>query len=272
MNEEQTEKKPLETSEHIVAFIDILGASEMIEHKSDETLNIIHEAYSTMMGLYKKLENIFGNSPFGIKIFSDNIVIFAPINNENDIDGENQSDLEEALFYILMVTILIQAELFNKGILVRGGITKGAFFNDPLIIWGKALVRSVYIEKEIAIYPRIVIDPDLLSQLDDISKLTKGSIIKRDTDTLYFTNYLSKEILKLANVLKNPRVYLNEKIQIYKEKYDLVKTLKVQQKLLWHRNYLESTLDEIKDIEYGETLIEQGFKRLENNIPQIEKK
>ena len=54
-----------------------------------------------------------------------------------------------------------------SGYAVRGGIAKGDLVHRGSIIYGPALNVAYRIEKEIAIYPRVIVDKELAQQLPD---------------------------------------------------------------------------------------------------------
>ena len=146
---------PLETTEYIVSFIDILGATEMIKNDQDKYLDLIHESYRKTLSFIEKSNN--HNIPIVCKIFSDNIVLARPVNDNIDL----------AFLRVVQFSAYLQFQLATKDILVRGGITKGKFYHDDVMVWGTALVDSANLEKEKAIYPRIIIDPELIQELID---------------------------------------------------------------------------------------------------------
>ena len=220
----------LKTSEYVVAFIDILGASAMIKDKPDETLNIVHKRYEQSIEFY---EQAFGKlkSALNVRIFSDNIVLFCDCKKIPAI---------EALKIITMLTSIIQINFLNDDILLRGGITKGDFFADDIMIWGNALVKAYDIESNIAIYPRIVIDPDLIADTklfltqDEKTAKFKKEYISQDRDGLCFVNYLH-----ITKALKKPEFGC----LLFSEKaFDMVvkntNNTKVVQKMNWHLQYI----------------------------------
>lgn len=80
-------QKKIQTDEYVVAFIDILGASEMIKKDADGSLRRIHKIYDKARRMYKKFTDYpnAGKEFLTIRIFSDNIVIAAPTSKEGSL-------------------------------------------------------------------------------------------------------------------------------------------------------------------------------------------
>ena len=81
-------KATLTTEEYMVAFIDVLGASNKIKNDSAGSLNTVHRVYEKALKLYKEQLLFERHTTFDeddtvetirIKIFSDNIVLYTRI-------------------------------------------------------------------------------------------------------------------------------------------------------------------------------------------------
>jgi hypothetical protein len=59
-----------------------------------------------------------------------------------------------------------QRNLLQKKIYVRGGIADGQCYCDDHVIFSKALIKAYKLETEIAKYPRIVIEKNILTYLN----------------------------------------------------------------------------------------------------------
>ena len=216
------------TRDAIVAFIDMLGASKQITKNVDESLIKMHSAYDIAMKLYEKLP-IAKQELIKVRIFSDNIVIYA-------FCGEGGA---RASFYaVTKFAALIQTKFAQMGILLRGGIARGSFFADDLMIWGQALVDAYSLEDTISIFPRVVIHPDIVEALIRTDSID-FEWLSQDTDGLWFVDYINQKTIKgyrLDLVLCHGKCL--EDIMNNED------GLKVAQKMHWHRNYLESKFTE----------------------------
>ena len=113
--------KEYHATEHIVAFIDILGASEKIKQNATESLNTVHFVYEESLRkaeIIYSSEEVKGIKPI-VRIWSDNIVVAVPIIDNNYLG---------ALFSIIVLSTVIQSEFLAHNYLVRGGISVGDFF------------------------------------------------------------------------------------------------------------------------------------------------
>ena len=209
-----------------VAFIDILGCRDMMRKDSEESLNRVHRIYVGACEGYKKFANSQSLCMPDIKIFSDNIVLSI---NE-DIHGEF------ALSNLILAAAVFQLKFLEEGILVRGGITKGDFFSDKIMLWGNALARAYQLESELAIYPRIIVDPKYALEFKILPAIKNRKLIKEDIDGIHLINYLNliyslnaeecRKLIEESNVLL---VGLNNNDS-------------KNQKLGWHKNYTSTYL------------------------------
>lgn len=217
----------LKTKNCVLAYIDILGAKEMIKKDIDGSLNIVHEVYQASLELYKKLfsERIL----FNISIFSDNIVIAGGV--------ESEAHLGNAFKIIQIMTAIIQGNFLFRGLLCRGAITYGKFFKDSVMIWGGALVRAYTLESSVAIYPRIIIDPELVGNLHIFPSGPEYSPywLKQDIDGLLYVDYLKESFIKDFDVV------LLKELGAYDERLiECGNDIKIMQKNIWQINYVKS--------------------------------
>lgn len=181
-----------------------------------------------------------------MKIFSDNIVISVPRKGESG---------HGAFCAIAMISAIIQVQFLKHGLLTRGGIASGSYFVDDMMAWGMALVKAHGLESGIAVYPRIVIDPELIGELDLVnpnSKFTKTQEwIEQDADGIFMIDYLNK-------YLRNKEILILSLVNLADSKvveYCNKNNIKVCQKWLWFLNYIKEKLiyeDETKDDETEE--------------------
>ena len=161
-----------------VAFIDVLGSSKAIKNNANESLNAIHIAYDETIVQFKKYHSEHMNEP-KVDIFSDNIILSNEI-----VDGKE----ERAFFSIIFFSALLQMNMWINNLLVRGGISCGNFFSDERMIWGNALIQAYKLEGQIAIYPRIIVEPEIAEIIKSIMKPEKGKLLCEDFDGIYFVD------------------------------------------------------------------------------------
>ena len=218
----------------VIAFLDILGGKQLIEQNADESLKLVYKSYTEAIKRYKTMVDTKFVLP-KINIFSDNITVSFCID-------DNFNNCFECIMSVILFCIIITAQFWANGLLIRGGITLGYCFSDDFMVWGKALVRAYEIESTIAIYTRIVIDPFADDIFDFLTNSKHKKLICRDFDGLYFIDiFYMQQHHEFLPFLEN-LIHDNEK-RI--DKLD-DKNLKERQKLRWLQNYYYEKYDYIK--------------------------
>ena len=221
----------LKTSDYIVAFIDILGSKQRIKDDCDGSLNVVHNVYEKSLALFGDLfkERV----KFHVSIFSDNIVIATKVENEKLLQWYFQTTH-------FMAAILQGNFLFNN-LLVRGAITRGSFYCDDLMVWGKALVQAYTLESSVAFYPRIIVDPNLIGEMGlTVQKNDEHYWLIQDVDGMFYLDYLQ------AKYIKNFRHMILSELERYDDR--IIKALdmpNVAQKVIWHLEYIKKKAAEV---------------------------
>lgn len=221
------------TTKSIVAFIDVLGSTEAIMKDADKSLQMMHDAYSEAIDLYQSLFDKERRIKPNAKIFSDNIVV--------SVSREGESG-HGAFCAVAMISAIIQVQFLKHGFLTRGGIASGSFFVDNMMVWGTALVKAHDLENNLALYPRIIVDPDLICDLkiaDPKCIFVKcKEWIEQDTDNFFMISYLNKYLL-------NKEIFIIKLMGLAEDnivKYNSEGKLKACQKWLWFSNYIKEKL------------------------------
>ena len=116
------------------------------------------------------------------------------------------------------------------------------FFVDDMMVWGTALVNAHNLENNLALYPRIIIDPKLIGDL----KLADPNCIfvkckewiEQDADGFFMINYLNKYLL-------NKEIFIIKLMGMAEDnivKYNAEGKMKACQKWLWFSNYIKEKL------------------------------
>lgn len=161
----------IETENRIVCFLDILGFSEIIKeydiNEDSSALQKIQKAFKEAIFSLKsalKISQKQDASEFlEYKVFSDNICISIPY-------FENEPDFMSNFATITLYVRLLQNALASHGFLVRGGIACGSYYADDNFIFSGGLVKSYLLESKKAIYPRVLIDSDIIIRLSTYEK------------------------------------------------------------------------------------------------------
>lgn len=180
--------------DRIVAFIDILGFRSMIgetinKDGRDETQKIgdIYDAYKTIEQIWSD-KDILDKSK-QVTIFSDSIVVSVRAKHESEI-----------FWTLLEIKHLIMA-LIWRGILVRGSVVRGKLIHEPEKVFGPALVEAYVLESKAALYPRIILDRDIVLSAGEAKAQQHSSkqemkyvesLLEKDSDGMYYVDYFFK--------------------------------------------------------------------------------
>ena len=174
----------------VVLYCDILGFSEKVSLNENAENQQIFDDIKTSIDNGVKIVKSFINLPndeiknkFRYKLFSDNLYVSFSYSNNDDLD------FAKSFWLLLFVTRAYQEAMLLKGILIRGGISFGNDYCDDNLIFSPALIKAYKIESEQAVFPRIIIDSEI------IEKFKKG---------IPLLDFM-KESLHCINPLKNWR-------------------------------------------------------------------
>lgn len=135
-----------------VGFIDILGFKNLVLSSEEEYIaNIFVEIEKKV----NESKRDFSFIDIYFKIMSDSIVVAC------------DEKYKGAFAAVSLCCMNVQEYLLEKGILVRGGISYGDFWNNKEIMFGRGLVKAYELENDFAIYPRIIVDSFLLKRFKD---------------------------------------------------------------------------------------------------------
>lgn len=206
-----------ETSNHIIAYLDILGAKDIICNDNNfdflNHLNMFMEdaIEESRGGVFPREEKIY------IKIFSDNILLAIEL-KENDEQRENK-------IAILFNTVAnIYNEILRYGYLMRGAIVEGEFFHNDIIVYGKGLVEAVHLEEKEADVPRILVRVK-------VSESNSYHYLMQDADGEFFLN-----IFHLCNAFDDVAFKINLLELLKKHKNNE----KIKAKIMWMIDYFNS--------------------------------
>lgn len=247
------------------AFIDVLGFSEHIENKitNDKESQEFMQDVEKVINYFKYEKNSFLNQyntpdelngvQYDYTWISDTFVI--TINYNGNCTNKHLSGV---LISLLSLTISQVYHFFARkyGLLLRGAITSKYTF------LGKGIAEAAKLEKEIAIYPRVIFAEDVISD-DIISYIVlmhndnNLNIVSKDFDGWYFVNYIASlqdlppmigEAKKSMNEIDLNEMAKLDKIETIKSYSQIIdnglkeKNLKIRSKYLWLKEYFNKVL------------------------------
>jgi hypothetical protein len=185
----------VDTEPRIVAFLDILGFSSIIEeYDNDYTSNLLNDLHETLEQAVKVSIEAFTDPKIKsdlkdyleYRMFSDCICISLPY-----IDFGN--DFHIQFHSLAHVVKSYQFAMMQKGFFIRGGISMGSYFADKNMIFSGGLVNAYKIETSVK-NPIIAIDDKILNRLSKNYKENTKSLF---FDDLFVTHTYDPQILFL---------------------------------------------------------------------------
>lgn len=133
--EDISENKSIELSNHVVAFLDILGFKALIKN---EDLKFIADKYRELLKIIEKAVAHVNNNTCKYYVFSDSIMLIS-----NDDSEDAFLDLIRFAWRVLQLSIFYKLP-------IRGGISYGKiYFNESKNIFiGQAIVDAVQLESK----------------------------------------------------------------------------------------------------------------------------
>ena len=233
----------------LVAFIDILGFSQMVADA--EQVNRIFDAV-VQLDEYTAgfLKNAILDQQTRIddpqySFFSDCVVVSCA-----DVPHNYE------LFFNYLATL--SYTMIESGILIRGGVTLGPLIHDARVMFGGGMIKAYKLESGLAVYPRIVIDDKLVkivSQMpeqwyDRNGARVRGADarghIRQDFDGMWFIDFL--RMWWMGAEIDFTRSWIKK--HIGKIIADAPTVQNVQAKIKWLANYAsQSAVDTAKEFE-----------------------
>jgi hypothetical protein len=162
-------------SERYVAFLDILGFSEIVRSldkmdgfRADDVIAVLEKIGARDRGMD---EAIAGD--FRFQTFSDSIVMSCPAS-----PGQ--------LIYLMFAVESLVKSFLDNSMLSRGAVTKGMLHHSENVMLGSAFLEAYRIESGISKFPRVVLSKDVYH---DLSK-TQPNMVKKAADGPPFLDVL----------------------------------------------------------------------------------
>lgn len=164
----------------VVAFVDILGFRALVGKLQLDPL--LHRRLHSALAEIKSFKSLAGDtqtaqSELEVSVFSDSVVI---------------SGAEGQLFTVIWTCVGLQARLLALGVLTRGGISHGPTHHKEDVLYGEGMIKAYDLESKAAIYPRVLVDPALVSDLAEVHRLM---LLSLDVDGLWHTDPFSFGVL-----------------------------------------------------------------------------
>jgi hypothetical protein len=199
--------------QRIVAFVDMLGISDRLLAEDSE--RFVRTVQTVTSALTNRRPTVFFALPHvrtGQEIevqfdkpiasgdrmttVSDAIVMSFPSTERNNQFALGSRSLP--ILGCLDAVFWLQRSLLSLGIRTRGGICRGDIFHNRNFVFGEAMLRAYRLESKVAVFPRTVIDEQIIETLlsepipDGIAVFRNriAHMIRIDRDSQHFVDYL----------------------------------------------------------------------------------
>lgn len=189
-NVKGAEDADITDKKYLVAFLDILGFKDYVkkclDEKDFESLNksgeILEETISNSIELPKNRID-FKEKEIKYNQFSDCIYVAIPY-----LDRKNKSFID-ALVILIVLLRTYQSTMFRGNFYVRGGISLGFHLESQRIVFSEGLINAYKLESEKAIYPRIILDDNVIKYIKDIFDNEKERILNLGIDKILLSDW-----------------------------------------------------------------------------------
>jgi hypothetical protein len=158
------------------------------------------------------------------------------------------------VFWELLDIAHLQAELMAHDILLRGALTIGDVAMQPDAVAGPGVLQANRLCDEMALVPRVVVDPSILLQVESNPLLRAEhhtpmeelgyvkSVMRLDTDGLWFVDYLAVH----CHEAENAPAYLEAHRRLIERRLDAAGTLDRESRAwTWLFCYHNRVVDEL---------------------------
>lgn len=196
------------------ALIDVLAYRYRLEQDQQKGEFAFKEDLQGALSIFDKING----AVFGVQAISDTIIISCN-NHENFIE-----------FLGVLKSVFIA--FLNKGLFIRGGVAYSKHFENGRLTYSHAVARAHELESRSAIYPRIIIDENIIGMCTGVRNIPKliGKSLLIKQNGVYFLNVIDSE---------NWENIYNLTSHIYqRDKNTILKNEKAFSKHYWFENYL----------------------------------
>ncbi len=184
--------------ERVCAFIDILGFKQIMEriHDKNDPLgaDFIEKVFDAVNEIIKPISkkeyiDITGRDDINDSKIFDQIITKSVFSDCIVVSSPTNGDIYRAFKNIAMTCVSIQVLLFMEyGVLLRGAITFGNLRHDDEYLYGEPLIRAYELEESTVIYPRIILEKNLISIIESYIIKYPIEFFGQDKDGLWKIN------------------------------------------------------------------------------------
>lgn len=227
----------------ICCFIDVLGFSDHIKQSVSRDNEDVEDKIKSIFDFINIIED---HTKFDgiaqsreVTQFSDSVVISFLIEERDQI------------FYTLVNILHLTMNSISRNFLIRGGISFGKLIHNEKMVFGPALVEAYNLESKAAQYPRVILSKSILelghknslyySEHETLEEKF-GVIVTRDSDDMFYIDYIAKANSELDDIEYDVPVYLEYLIKVY-NLGSKIKNPSVQVKYGWLKNKINNVIN-----------------------------
>lgn len=244
----------------IVGFIDVLGFTNLVGKSPDLVLKIVKliqghadfirqskSDYQFSNSVEKAARAKYKETDAEITYFSDCIVV---------------SCNQKGVLNLVNMIKSLNRRLMDLGCVFRGAIVHGELYQKDGIVVGQALVDAYKLESEVAIYPRIIIHPEVLKIIKKEEAMWPTKVINKpfnsfvtDSDGMSFIH----PFLEVTYWLENGGSYAPDEVRNKQESIGLEKLISARKEMI---------IEQLKGAN-GNLKVESKIKWLANKLNEF---
>jgi hypothetical protein len=169
--------------ERFVAFVDILGFSDLVKRTKDNEV-LRHKVAEALKKVRTFDSPEAGESGLRVHYFSDSLIA-------------STTKTPLGLWHLLLSLDALAWNLLQMDVLVRGGVAVGKIYYEDEIVFGEGIIEAYRLENTVAKFPRIILGCNtfnlakIYSSEDDPWKAYFDARLLRDKDGVMFLNFLN---------------------------------------------------------------------------------
>lgn len=161
--------------DRLILFLDFLGFREVVEETRGD-----QPALTRLVRAMDEIGTIGEGNGFPsqrVTQFSDSVVLSFRVNEESGV------------FWMLNSVALTVLQLTHSGYLLRGAVTSGELLHTKKHVVGPAMVRAYEMESKHAKYPRVIVDPAIVT----LARQYRSSNHSPTEEARYVRDFLTKD-------------------------------------------------------------------------------
>lgn len=204
----------------LVALLDVLAYRTLLNADRESGRADFKQKLESALGVFASINE----TELSYQAISDSVIIAGPPST--------------SLAVFLSTVAKVQQEFLNAGLLVRGGIAFEQHFKSGNVTYSHALAVAYGLERNKAIYPRVVVDSSVVDMLEnggkfspeDVRAVFDGKLLSRQ-DGIYFVNFASDRAGPCF--AKAKQIYEEQRVMLDGDEHKLAKHR-------WLQNYLRA--------------------------------